>query len=222
MENQPPGGLAAFFTDVYNDNIIVKAVLFAAGEERNVKRKSSVRELCLCALMIALCVIMPISFHAVGLGGAFSPMHLPVLMCGLLCGPWYGLLCGILGPILSSLTTGMPGAPMLISMIPELAVYGLVTGLLMRVIRTGKPLADIYLSLIPAMVLGRIVGGIAKALVLLSSAKSYSVAVWASAYFAETLPGTILQLVLLPMLLLALMKAKAIPARYPKAKEVNP
>ena len=178
------------------------------------KRKSSVRELCLCALMIALCVIMPLFFHAVGLGGAFSPMHFPVLMCG--------LLCGILGPILSSLTTGMPGAPMLISMIPELAVYGLVTGLLMRVIRTGKPLADIYLSMIPAMVLGRIVGGIAKAFVLLSSAKSYSVAVWASAYFAETLPGTILQLVLLPMLVLALMKAKAIPARYPKAKEVNP
>ena len=172
--------------------------------------------------MIALCVIMPLFFHAVGLGGAFSPMHFPVLMCGLLCGPWYGLLCGILGPILSSLTTGMPGAPMLISMIPELAVYGLVTGLLMRVIRTGKPLADIYLSMIPAMVLGRIVGGIAKAFVLLSSAKSYSVAVWASAYFAETLPGTILQLVLLPMLVLALMKAKAIPARYPKAKEVNP
>ena len=184
------------------------------------KKESPIKLLCLCALMIALCVIIPLFFHAIGLGSAMSPMHLPVLMCGLLCGPWYGLFCGILGPILSSLITGMPGAPMLISMIPELAVYGLVTGLLMKLIRTGKTLPDVYLSMIPAMLLGRIIGGIAKALVLLSSAKSYSVALWASAYFAETLPGTILQLVLLPMLLLALMKAKAIPARYPKtAKE---
>ena len=186
------------------------------------KKSTSVKNLCLCALFLALCAILPTTFHAVGLGGAFSPMHLPVLMCGLLCGPLYGLLCGILGPVLSSLITGMPNAMTMLSMIPELAVYGLVTGLLIQMIHTKKTLLDIYLSMIPAMLLGRIAGGIAKALVLLSSAKSYSVAVWASAYFAETLPGTILQLVLLPMLVLALMKAKAIPARYPKAKEVNP
>ena len=186
------------------------------------KKESPIKLLCLCALMIALCVIIPVFFHAIGLGSAMSPMHLPVLMCGLLCGPWYGLLCGVLGPVLSCVITGMPDAAKLISMIPELAVYGLVTGLGMKLIRTKRTLPDIYLSMIPAMLLGRIIGGIAKALVLLSSAKSYSVALWASAYFAETLPGTILQLVLLPMLLLALMKAKAIPARYPKTVKKEP
>lgn len=184
------------------------------------KNHSQIRQLCLCALFVALCVILPVVFHAVGLGGAMSPMHLPVLMCGLLCGPWYGVLCGFLGPILSGLITGMPNTMTMISMAPELAVYGLVTGLLIEMIYTKSTLADIYFSMIPAMLLGRVVGGCAKAMVLLYTAKSYSFAIWASAYFVETLPGTILQLVLLPMLVMTLMKAKAIPARYPKtAKE---
>ena len=183
------------------------------------KKQSTVKQLCLCALMIALCVIIPLFFHAIGLGGAMSPMHLPVLLCGLLCGPWYGLACGLLGPLLCSLATGMPDGVRLLCMLPELAAYGLASGLLMRLIHTKHTLADIYLSMLPAMLLGRILAGLTKALVLLSSAKGYSLALWASAYFVETLPGTVLQLVLLPILVLALMKARAIPERYPKAKE---
>ena len=72
------------------------------------------------------------------LGGAFSPMHIPVLLCGLVCGWPYGAFCGIAGPILSSLVAGMPGSAMLLYMVPELLVYGLTAGLLMKLISIKK------------------------------------------------------------------------------------
>lgn len=179
---------------------------------------SSVKKVCVCSICTALCYVLPLAFHAFGLGSVFSPMHLPVLLCGLLCGWSYGLLCGLVGPVLSSVLSGMPPAAMLIHMIPELCVYGLVTGLGMKWIHTGKLSADLYLSLVPAMILGRVAGGVARSLVFLSGAQSYSISLWASAYFVETLPGTILQLIALPVLVFALSKARLIPERYPEEK----
>ena len=125
---------------------------------------SNVKKICICAFCIALCCVLPPAFHAVGLGAVFSPMHLPVLLCGLLCGWPYGAFCGVAGPLLSCLTTGMPSAARLLYMAPELCAYGLFCGLLLRFIRTGRTTADLYLTLVPAMVLGRVVGGAARAM----------------------------------------------------------
>ena len=117
--------------------------------------------------------------------------------------------------MLSHLTSGMPPVTGLVSMVPELMVYGLVTGLCMRYIRTGKLLPDLYIALPVAMVLGRIVGGIAKALFLFGSGKGYGIALWFSGYFVETLPGIAVQLLLIPVLVMALTRARVIAARYP-------
>lgn len=84
-------------------------------------------------------------------------------------------------------------------------------------IHTGKTTADLYASLIPAMLLGRVVGGLVRALFYLSTAQSYSIVLWANAYFVETLPGAVLQLIVLPVLVLALIRARLVPARYAKA-----
>lgn len=176
---------------------------------------SSVKRACICAVCIALCYVLPLAFHAVGLGAVFSPIHIPVLLCGMLCGWSYGAFCGVAGPVLSSVLSGMPPASMLVSMIPELLTYGLTCGLLLKYIRTRVSIVDFYLALLPAMLLGRIVGGVAKALFYLSRTEAYSLALWASGYFVETLPGTILQLLLIPGLVFALMKARLIPERYP-------
>lgn len=176
---------------------------------------SHVKKICICAVCTALCYALPLAFHALALGTALSPMHLPVLLCGLVCGWPYGALCGIVGPILSSILSSMPPAPMLVSMIPELCAYGLFSGLLLKFIRTGRTAADLYLALIPAMILGRIIGGIAQALFYLSGAKPYSIAIWAASYVVGTLPAVVLQLILLPALVLVLMRARLIPARYP-------
>ncbi len=168
----------------------------------------------LCAMCIALCYVLPIAFHALALGKILSPMHIPVLLCGIICGPLYGLFCGIAGPILSSLISGMPPVTALISMLPELAVYGLVGGLLMKFIRTKHLIADVYASLIPAMILGRIAGGIADALFYLGSETPYSINMFVSSYLIGSFPSIIIQLILIPILALTLEKAKLLPARY--------
>lgn len=179
---------------------------------------TSIKKICTTAILIALCCILPTTFHMAGLGTVFSPMHIPVLLCGLICGGWYGLCCGILGPILSSILTGMPGVSMLISMVPELIVYGAVSGLMMRTVHTGKLTSDLYISLVAAMLAGRIVGGIAKALFYLGSSETFTLATWVSSYFVSTLPGIVCHLILIPVLVMALHRARLIPARYSRTK----
>ena len=174
---------------------------------------SSTKKICISAVCIALCYALPVAFHTIGLGTVFSPMHLPVLLCGLICGWACGAVCGIAGPVLSSMLTGMPAGVMLIYMIPELCVYGLCAGLLMKRIRTGRLYLDLYLALIPAMLLGRVAGGAARALFYLSTAQPYSLALWVGAYFVETMPGAVLQLIVLPALVVMLEKASLIPGR---------
>ncbi len=180
---------------------------------------SSVKKITTTAICTALCYILPPAFHAVGLGTALSPMHLPVLLCGLVCGWPYGTFCGLAGPVLASLLSGMPPVARLLYMAPELMAYGFFTGLLFQRIRTGQFYADLYLALVPSLLLGRIVGGVAQALVLLSSAQPYSVSLWAGAYLVGTLPAVVLQLVLLPVLVTVLTRAHLVPERYPGAKQ---
>ena len=175
---------------------------------------STVKKMCICAFCTAMCYVLPQAFHVLPLGSLLSPMHLPVLLCGLVCGWPYGLFCGALGPVLSYLLSTMPPVPVLISMVPELCVYGLAAGLGMKLIRTGRTLLDLYCSLLPALVLGRVAGGVAKVLFYLSSAESYTAAMWVSSYVVGTLPAVALQLVLLPALVWGLMRAGLIPARY--------
>ena len=109
---------------------------------------SYVKKAILTAACIALCVVLPMAFHAIpNAGNIYCPMHMPVLLCGLVCGWPFGLLCGVAGPLLSSLFTGMPPAAYLPSMIIELAAYGLTAGLVMRFVHTRKMMADLYISL---------------------------------------------------------------------------
>ncbi len=159
------------------------------------------------AICVALCYVLPLILHAVGGGKVLSPMHFPVLLCGLVCGPLHGALCGLLGPVLASLLSGTPPATQLMSMLPELIVYGTVAGLLFNLVKTKSLAAKLYIAMVPAMLAGRIIGGIAKAFVYMSNAQAYSVAAWASSYFVGTLPGAIVQLILIPAVVVALAKA---------------
>jgi len=171
-----------------------------------------VKKMVLTAACAALCVVVPMAFHAIpNAGSIFLPMHIPVLLCGMICGWPFGLSCGLVGPLLSSLITGMPPAAILPGMMVECAVYGGVAGLLMRYVRTGNRFADLYLSLIPAMLAGRVVSGIAKALIF---APGTSLAAWATASFVTALPGIVIQLVLVPVIVAGLQRSRLIPQRY--------
>ena len=138
-------------------------------------------------------------------GSIFLPMHIPVLICGLLCGWQYGLICGILAPVLSSLFTGMPPAAILPAMLCELAVYGLITGICVYGIHTEKQIVKIYGSLITAMLVGRIVSGILKALIF--NVGEYSFKIFITSSFLTGIPGILIQLIFIPVIMLALQKA---------------
>ena len=173
---------------------------------------SPIKRLTLTALCIALCVVVPMAFHVIPNAGAVMlPMHIPVLLCGLVCGWQYGLLCGIMGPLVSSVMTGMPPAAMLPGMMVECGMYGCVGGLLMERIRTGSLYADLYICLPAAMLAGRVISGVVKALIL---TPGLSFTAWATASFVTALPGISIQLILLPTLIVALTRASLIPGRY--------
>ena len=108
--------------------------------------------------------------------------------------------------LLSHLFTGMPPTAMLPSMLCELAAYGMLSGILIRVIRTKWNLLNLYTALIGAMICGRIINGVLNALIF--NAGKYSMEMWLTASFLQAIPGIVIQLALIPLLVLALQKAR--------------
>ena len=169
------------------------------------------KRMILAALFFALGLVLPTAFHMIGAGTVFLPMHIPVLLCGLICGWEYGGVCGLLVPLVSSLLTGMPPIfPTAPAMMLELCAYGILTDLLYRRLR-----APLYPALIGAMLGGRVVSGLANALFLGIAGQPYGLSAFVAASFVTALPGIVLQLVFVPLLVVALQKAGAI--RGPRA-----
>ena len=182
------------------------------------QKMSNVKKSIITAVCIALCYVIPLMFHGIqNAGSIFCPMHIPVFICGLICGWQYGLLCGIAGPALSSALSGMPPVAILPSMMVELAAYGTAAGLMMKLVRTKSTYADLYISLIIAIVCGRVLAGLAKALIFARG--SYSMSAWIAGSVVTSWPGTVIQLVFIPTIVFALMKSHLIPERYPKIED---
>lgn len=171
-------------------------------------KNKSVQKLTATALCVALGLLLPQLFHALGAGTVFLPMHIPVLLCGFICGAPYGALCGLITPLLSSMITGMPPLfPIAAAMMLELCAYGALTGFFY-----GKKL-NVYLSLALAMLGGRVVSGFANALFMGMAGKAYGLQAFLSASFVTALPGIVLQIAVVPLLVLALSKAHLIVQR---------
>ena len=113
---------------------------------------SSVRFITRTALFLALAILLPIAFHQFGLGGRiFLPMHIPVLLAGFIIGPVSGVIVGLLSPLTSFLSTGMPPAYAVPLMSIELPLYGLVAGLAYQRLRL-----NVYIALVVALIVGRL------------------------------------------------------------------
>lgn len=177
------------------------------------KNSNYIKTIIITALCISLCVVLPIAFHAIpNAANVICPMHIPVLLCGLICPPFFSVLCGLLGPLLSSLITGMPPMAYLPAMLVELAAFGFIASVMMKIVHTKKLYLDLYISLIVSMLLGRILAGCARALIF--AAGKYSMAMWLTSYFVTSLPGIIIQLALIPTIIYVLEKSNLIPKRY--------
>ncbi len=156
------------------------------------------------ALYLALSVLLPIAFHATGMGGrVFLPMHIPVLLAGFLVGPLCGLVVGLLAPILSHLLTGMPPPYAVPLMSLELPIYGLVAGLTYYRMKL-----NIYVSLVAAMIVGRLMFGLGLYVLAMFMELPYTAAAFFSAGGAITagLPGIALQLAIIPIVVAAVKR----------------
>lgn len=158
--------------------------------------KSPVRTLTYSAICLALALVLPfLTGQIPQIGSALCPMHLPVLLAGFLCGPWWAAAVGFVAPLLRHAMFSMPPLLTAIAMAFELCTYGLVSGLLWR--KSSKNVTNIYLSLIIAMVAGRLVWGAAQVVILGLSDSAFSwAAFWAGA-IANAVPGIIVQLILI-------------------------
>ncbi|MBQ7821880.1 MAG: ECF transporter S component [Clostridia bacterium] len=165
----------------------------------------TLKNIAITAICIALCLLLPQLFHLIpSAGKLFSPMHIPILICGLACSWQYGLICGISGVTLSSLIMSMPTFAQLPGMVTECAVYGLAASLLIKRMNNRMSYKNIYISLVCAMLLGRIAGGIAKAIFFTNT---YSFSAWVSGYFVTSFPAIILQLIIIPPIIHALTRS---------------
>mgnify|MGYP003309534025 CR=1 FL=1 len=132
------------------------------------KKRTNVLSLTCAAICLALCMVLPfLTGQIPEIGSMLSPMHIPVLLCGFICGPLYAAAVGVIAPLLRFALFGMPPLfPVGVAMCVELAAYGAVSGVLYRLL-PRKPV-NVYVSLIAAMLAGRIVWGIIR--VVLSGA----------------------------------------------------
>ena len=167
--------------------------------------RTAIRNLATAAMLFALGLLLPFLTGQIReIGNMLLPMHLPVLLCGFVCGWKYGLAVGALIPIIRSLIFGMPPIyPNAVTMAFELAAYGFITGFLYLILKK-KNLTSVYLSLLCAMIIGRIVKGIANAICYGIVNKGYTFVMFISGAFLEAVPGIIIQLVLIPAILLAI------------------
>ena len=158
----------------------------------------------LAAMFLALALVLPfLTGQIPQIGNALCPMHIPVLLCGFFCGPWYALAVGFISPLLRFLLFSMPPImPKGISMSFELAAYGLFAGLLYKLLPKKNPY--IYVSLIGAMLLGRVVWGIVRTVLYGLGKSEFGMALLVSEAFTNAIPGIILQIVLIPILVMAL------------------
>lgn len=161
------------------------------------------------SLCIALGIVLSYFIHLFGspaLGSILLPMHIPVLICGFVCGISYGVISGLLTPVLSFLLIGSPPIfPIGVSMMFELAAYGFLVAWLYRVMK-GK----IIVPLIIAMLGGRLIMGIVNIILFQFLQEPYGIALFISGAFVTAFPGIFIQLILIPIIVQSLRKARII------------
>ncbi len=174
------------------------------------KNHNKLLKMILAALFLALAYVMPfITGQIPEIGAMLCPMHLPVLLCGFICGPVWGGIVGITAPLLRSFTLGMPPLfPTAVCMAFELAAYGVIAGVMHRILPQKKPF--IYCSLLTAMIAGRLVWGAAMFLCMNATGGSFPFAAFLAGAVTNAIPGILVQIILVPMLVMLLEDPKII------------
>ena len=173
---------------------------------------NNVKKLAVTAMLFAVGMVLPFFTGQIpAIGKMLLPMHIPVLLCGFIVGWQYGALIGFLLPIVRGLVFGMPPLyPNAVAMAFEMAAYGFVSGYLYSHAR-WQCTKMLYISLVTAMLAGRIVWAFAEVILLGIGGNIFTWKMFAAGAFLNAIPGIIVQLTLIPLIMVALRRAKVVP-----------
>lgn len=148
-------------------------------------------------------------------------MHIPVLLCGLICGWQYGATVGFILPILRYVMFGMPPIyPTGISMAFELAAYGAIAGFLYARSR-WQCIVALYRCLVIVMVGGRLVWGAVMVLLFGMAGNAFTWQAFMAGAFLNAIPGVVLQFVLIPAIMVALDRTGMVRFRRGPTEKVS-
>ena len=171
---------------------------------------STAKKITFAGMFLALALLLPfLTGQIPQIGNALSPMHIPVLLCGFVCGGPIGFVIGFIAPLLRYMLFGMPPIlPTGIAMAFELAIYGLTSGLFYKLL--PKKIPYIYVSLVGSMLIGRVVWGIARFVISFLTKDQFGMAIFWAQAFINALPGIVLHIVLIPVIVMALQKSRLV------------
>ncbi len=185
------------------------------------KRNKYIQNLTLSAMFLAVGLVLPfLTGQIKQIGNMLLPMHIPVLLCGLICGWQYGGIVGLILPLLRNVLFGMPPMPNAVSMAFELAAYGFVIGFLYNTSR-WKCIFSLYRSMLISMVAGRVVWGVVQAVILGIGGTGFTFKMFMAGAFLNAIPGIILQLILIPAIMVALNRTGLVPFSKKKPAKVT-
>lgn len=169
--------------------------------------KTKTQTMVMAAMFLAITFVLPFFTGQIPqIGAMLCPMHLPVLLCGFICGAPWGMTVGIIAPLLRSMILGMPPMfPTAICMSFELATYGFMAGFLHKVLPKKK--SFIYLSLLISMIIGRSVWGIVMFVCMGITGGEFGFTAFLAGAITNAIPGIVLQIALIPVLVMVLDKA---------------
>lgn len=172
------------------------------------KNENKIQKMILAASFLAVAYVMPfLTGQIPEIGSMLCPMHIPVLLCGYVCGWRWGLTVGFIAPLLRSLILGMPPLfPVAVSMAFELAVYGAAVGLMYALLPRKK--GYIYLSLLVAMTAGRIVWGAVMLLCAGFGKTGFGLSAFWMGAVVDAVPGIAVQIILIPIIVMLLEKTR--------------
>ena len=173
-------------------------------------KNNNLLKMTLSAFFLALAFVMPfLTGQIPEIGSMLCPLHIPVLICGFVCGAPWGLAVGFVAPLLRSLILGMPPLfPTAVCMAFELATYGLVAGLMHSRLREKKMYT--YISLLVSMIAGRLVWGVAMFICMGINGNSFTFSAFLAGAIINAVPGIIVQIVLVPVIVMLLENNKAL------------
>ena len=155
----------------------------------------------LAAMFLALGMVLPSLTGSIKeIGDSLLPLHLAVMLCGVICGWQYATPVGLVLPFLRAAFFSMPPFyPNAVWMSLELATYGFVIGFLFS-LRKKYSRVWLLICLVCSMLAGRVVWGIAKAILLGVADKPFGLEAFLIGGFVDAVPGIILQFILVPLI----------------------